>query len=182
MISEKISLATFQQIPAFHNFNESECHQMSEVAYEKSFAPGKHVLEQGKTSQNLWIVLSGKCEVVKDSLHDGPVVLAELEPYSLFGELSFFSPAPHSASVIAKTPLKLLCITRVDYDDLIRDGVAAAYKLAYNVVGDVASRLRRMDDWIAELSGRGEHHDETKPEKQPEWRAFREKLFTGWNL
>ena len=53
---------------------------------------------------------------------------------------------------MAKLPVKLLSISRPDYDDLIRDGVAAAYKLAYNVVEDVASRLRRMDEWIAELS------------------------------
>ena len=81
------------------------------------------------------------------------MVLAELEPYSLFGEMSFFSPAPHSANVVAKTPVKLLSIARSDYDDLIRDGVSAAYKLAYNVVESVADRLRRMDEWIAELAG-----------------------------
>ncbi len=182
MSGDKIPLETFQQIPAFHNFNESECHQLGEIALAKTFAPGKKVIEQGKSSQNLWIVVEGKCEVIKDSTSDGPVALAELEPYSLFGEMSFFSPAPHSANVIAKTPLKLLCITRADYDDLIHDGVSAAYKLAYNVVGHVASRLRRMDEWIAELNARDDRHYEEKKEKLPEWRTFREKLFNGWNL
>jgi hypothetical protein len=56
--------------------------------------------------------------------------------------------------------------------------------LAYNVVEHVAGRLRRMDEWITELST----HDESpvterkEKEKLPEWRQFRSKLFEGWNL
>jgi CRP/FNR family cyclic AMP-dependent transcriptional regulator len=180
--NDRIPSKTLQQIPAFHNFNESECRQLAEIAQEKTFAPGEKVIEQGKSSHNLWILLDGKCEVSKDSNRDGIVVLAELEPYNLFGEMSFFSPAPHSANVVAKTPVKLLRIARVDYDDLIRDGVGAAYKLAYNVVESVATRLRRMDEWVAELSTHGERHDSEDQQKQPEWRQFRNKLFNGWNL
>jgi CRP-like cAMP-binding protein len=182
VIRGQISSAALRQIPAFRNFNESECHQLAEIAQEALFAPGDKVLEQGKRSQNLWIVLEGKCEVIRESPDDGPVVLAEMGPHSLFGEMSFFSPAPHSADVVAKTPLKLLRIERGDYDDLICEGVPVAYKLAYNIVESVASRLRRMDEWIAELASEHGIHAPPHSEKQPEWQQFREKLFNGWNL
>ena len=159
-------------------------HQLAEVANERSFLPGEKVIEQGKRSQHLWVVLEGSCEVMHDSHHDGGVVLAELETLSLFGEMSFFSPAPHSANVIAKTPVKLLSISRSDYDDMIRDGMTAAYKLAYNVVETLALKLRHMDEWITELSASHEAPPtvDSKPEKLPEWRQFRNKLFNGWNL
>jgi CRP-like cAMP-binding protein len=179
--SDRDQCKSIEQIPAFRKFNESECHQMIEIAKQKTFAPGAKVIEQGKTSQALWILMEGRCEVVKDSHRDGAVPLAELEPFSLFGEMSFFSPAPHSANVIARTPVKLLSIARSDYDDLIRDGVVAAYKLAYNIVESVATRLRRMDEWIAELQSNGAKHADGE-EKQPEWREFRDKVFKGWNL
>jgi CRP/FNR family cyclic AMP-dependent transcriptional regulator len=178
---DPIPYAKLEKIPAFRNFNESERRQLVEIAQEKSFAPGEHVIEQGKSSQYLWILLEGRCDVIKDSVRDGAVPLAELEPYNFFGEMSFFSPAPHSANVVAKTPVKLLSIARADYDDLIREGVIAAYKLAYNIVESVATRLRRMDEWIAELSTDHEKR-ETGKEKPPEWREFRDKLFNGWNL
>jgi CRP-like cAMP-binding protein len=106
------------------------------------------------------------------------VVLAQLDPLQLFGEMSFFSPAPHSATVVAKTDVKLLCISRSDYDDLIRDNVPGAYKLAYNIVEGVAAKLRRMDEHFAELAK--EPHCEDR--KHVEWRQFRERLFNGWNL
>jgi CRP-like cAMP-binding protein len=169
------------QIPAFRNLNESECHQLLEIAGERSFAPGQRVIEQGKTSQFLWILLDGKCEVARDSQHDGALLLAELEPYSVFGEMSFFSPAPHSANVVARTPIKLLCISRADYDDLVRDGIMAAYKLAYNVAESLAGRLRRMDELAAEMAADGEAHP-TPDGSMPEWHKFREKVFKGWEL
>ena len=185
MSDSHVDFKVFRQIPSFRNFNESECHQMAEVGQERTFAPGEKVIEQGKRSQYLWIVLEGTCEVSRASSHDGPLVLATLEPYNLFGEMSFFSPAPHSASVVAKTRVKLLSISRPDYDDMIHDGVTAAYKLAYNVVESVADRLRRMDERIAEIW----NHNEPAPtaaapakEKPPEWHEFRKKLFEGWNL
>ncbi len=151
---------------------------MQEIAREKTFEPGERVLVQGKTSQYLWLLLEGQCQVVRDTKQDGPVVLAELGPLQLFGEMSFFSPAPHSANVVAKTAVKLLCIDRSDYDDLIRDNAPAAYKLAYNIIEGVAAKLRRMDDRVAELSAEhdGEDHSHL------EWRQFRERLLKGWNL
>lgn len=179
MSNHALPVETLQQMPAFRGFNPSECHQLLDISREKSFAPGQKIIEQGKRSQYLWFVLEGQCQVVRDGGQDGPVILAELAPYSLFGEMSFFSPAPHSAHVVAKTPVKLLSIARADYDDMIRDGAIAAYKLAYNIVDSVAERLRRMDQWVTELSSSSDH---PTAEKLPEWRRFREKLFNGWNL
>jgi CRP-like cAMP-binding protein len=171
--------ASLEKIPVFRGLNAGECHQLLEIAREKTFQPGEKVLVQGRSSQYLWIVLEGQCEVVRDTPHDGPVSLATLAPWSLFGEMSFFSPAPHSANVVARTPVKLLSIARADYDDLVRDHVPAAYKLAYNIVETVAARLRQMDERLTELATGGNTHGAMPTD---EWHRFREKLFGGWNL
>jgi CRP-like cAMP-binding protein len=183
VIGPSMNFKSFQRVPVFRNLNESECHQLAEIAQEKTFKPLEKIIEQGRDSQQLWIVLDGQCEVTRNHPHDGTsVVLAELEPYSVFGEMSFFSPAPHSATVVAKTQVKLLTIARADYDDLIRDGVIVAYKLAYNVLENVAGKLRRMDEWIAELTDATMPHPSGEAERLPEWRQFRDKLFNGWNV
>jgi CRP-like cAMP-binding protein len=179
MIDQTVSAVTLERIPLFRNFNETERRQLSDIAQIKHFAPGELVVRQGKASQLLWVVLEGKCEVVKypDESPHGGVILAVLEPYSHFGEMSFFSPAPHSASVRAQTAVRALCLDRRDYDDLIRQGIWAAYKLAYNTVQSMADRLRRMDEWVAELASHNPPGD-----RVPEWSSFRDKLFNGWNL
>jgi CRP/FNR family transcriptional regulator, cyclic AMP receptor protein len=169
-----------RSIPLFQELNETECRQIAEVIQMNSFAAGQTVIRQGESSRNLWVMLEGTCNVVKRMSPEGPrsesIVLAALEPYNYFGEMSFFHPAPHSADVVAKTNVKLLRISHVDYQDLIAEGVWAAYKLSHNVVQELADRLRRMDDWVSELLLR-----QKADGAQAEWSEFRNKLFGGWN-
>jgi CRP/FNR family transcriptional regulator, cyclic AMP receptor protein len=182
MIDQSVSAAMLERIPLFRNFNETERRQIADISQIRHFAPGDIVVWQGKTNQVLWVLLEGKCEVVKhlDDSPQGSMVLAVLEPYNQFGEMSFFSPAPHSANVRAKTAVVALGLDRRDYDDLIRQGIWAAYKLSHNTVEALADRLRRMDQWVADLSS----HSPASPagSRVPEWSSFREKLFNGWNL
>jgi CRP-like cAMP-binding protein len=180
MSSTRIGDDVLAKVPAFRGLNAGEQHQMLEIARPKTFAPGEKIIEQGKSSQYLWVVLEGRCQVIRDGQPDGAVVLAELEPYQLFGEMSFFSPAPHSANVVAKTKVSVLSIARADYDDMVRDGVSAAYKLAYNIVESVAAKLRHMDERLVELCGKANEDDNGAAHH--EWRSFREKVFKGWSL
>jgi CRP-like cAMP-binding protein len=172
------------RIPLLSNLNESEFHQIADVARARTFAAGDYVIRQGDQSRDLWIVLEGQCEVVRRLTSNGQsasqqeaIQLAVLVPYSHFGEMSFFHPAPHSADVRASSAVKLLQITHADYADMISDGIWAAYKLAYNVVQQLAERLRRMDEWVAELA-----NNPSAAANVPEWSRFRSKVFDGWTL
>jgi len=184
-MSVAVSPDTLHHIPLFRNLNESEFRQMTEVLRVRSFSPGEVVIRQGEQSRDLWVVLEGQCEVVRRLKNNGSssngegesLVLAVLEPYAHFGEMSFFHPAPHSADVRARSQLKLLQISYTDYADMIQEGIWAAFKLAYNVVQQLAERLRRMDEWVSELA--------TNPgaaANVPEFSRFRSKVFDGWTL
>jgi CRP-like cAMP-binding protein len=192
MSEQPVSIDALRTLPLFRNLNETECRQIAEICRLVPFKPGDCVLKSGDTSQNLWILMEGRCEVVKPRDPDDPYAqglkLNTLEPFSIFGEMSFFHKAPHSAHVVAQTALKLVCIRRCDYEDLIRDGAWGAYKLAFNAVEILAQRLRRMDEWVAELT-------RTQPAAPPppalpdaadnrvsEWSTFRDRLFASWNL
>ena len=173
-----LNLDTLRSIPLFHGLNESEFRQIAEVLRLREFAPGDYLIRQGDESRDLWIVVQGQCEVVRrlnaiDEKHrDGEsLVLAVLEAFDHFGEMSFYHPAPHSADVRASGPLELIQITHADYDDMIQEGVWAAFKLAYNVALELAERLRRMNEWVAELA--------VNPQAAanvPEFSRFRNKL------
>ncbi|MCC7084916.1 MAG: cyclic nucleotide-binding domain-containing protein [Pirellulales bacterium] len=171
-------------IPLFRGLNESELHQIIEVVQARQFATGELIIRQGAESRDLWVVLEGQCEVAR-RLHpdllqatDGEsLVLATLAPHAHFGEMSFFHPAPHSADVRARGAIKLLQIAHADYADMIEEGIWAAFKVAYNVVQGMAERLRRMDDWVAELAT-----NPSAASNVPEWSRFRNKMFNGWSL
>jgi CRP-like cAMP-binding protein len=179
-----LSPETLRQIPLFQHLNNDEWREVAQVVRAEEFASGVEVLHQGGTCQNLWIVLEGECDVVKqidngqgDGSGKHEVVLATLRPNESFGEMSFFQPAPHSAAVRARGSVKLLRLKRADYDRLVEEGDGAAFKLAFSSVQCLAERLRRMDDWVANLLA---HNTAKKP--PGEWVKFREQLLQEWNL
>jgi CRP-like cAMP-binding protein len=190
-MTKQIPIDIFSKVPLFHGLNETECRQVAEIAQYREFAPGELIIRQGQSSQELWVLLEGKCDVVKITSEEKTppeaVVLAILVPYGHFGEMSFFHSAPHSASVRAQTAVKLLKIIRGDYEELIQEGCRAAYKVAYNTVHCLADRLRKMDEWVAELMAKASadgHIVATPTPTGPahEWSIFREKMLTSWTM
>lgn len=181
-----VSLDVLHEIPLMAKLNETELRQIAEICQLVENQAGDYILQYGDESQNLWILLEGRCDVIKPRDPNNPqgdgLTLTTLEPYSVFGEMSFFHKAPHSAHVVAVSPVKLLCIQRRDYDDLIREGAWGAYKLAFSAVASLAERLRHMTEWVADLT---RHQPAPAPSvdgRGSEWTCFRERLFANWNL
>ena len=177
MSTTALSQEVIRQIPLFQGLSEEEANQLVAISQVMHFQPGEVILRQGGRSRNLWVVLEGTCEVTRHGTDGRDVVLATLEPYANFGEMSFFHAAPHSASVRAKSHVQLLRIGRNDYDRLVEQNSLAAYKLAYNTLDVLADRLRHMDQWVAQLL-----EEQSDGRMVCEWSQFRQTLFSEWNL
>ena len=181
MKAASVSFDVIQKIPMFRGLSQAEAERLAQVVGVAEYAPSEVVIAQGQQSQRLWVLLEGKCEVWH--AHDGeqpasePIMLATLEPYNNFGEMSFFHPAPHSASVRAKSQVKVLYIERASYDRLLIEEPACGSKLAINTVASLADRLRRMDEWVDELVSKS-----AASQRIPEWNRLRATLFDGWTL
>lgn len=187
MKREELTDELLARIPMLENLTTAERRQLTDIATLHKARPGELLVRQGHESRRIWIVVDGICEVVRSV--DGndesakQYVLAELTPYDHFGEMSFFEPHPHSASVRAKTAAQLMRIAYGDYREMIDGECQSAYKLTYNIVNSLAQRLRHMDDWVTELLAAAPQEpsqDRTKP--QSEWSVFREKLFGEWSI
>ena len=164
-------------VPAFRGMTEEEIQELLDIAEAKRFHVGEVILREGNSTQSIWIALEGRCEVLKKLDNGEQTVLASLEAPSIFGEMSFFHPAPHVANVCAQDDVRVLRIRRDRFDKLIERGSLAAYKLAYNVVLVLADRLRRMDERIADLvESRGDDG------QIAEWSDFRAKLHGDWHV
>ena len=180
MTEEPIPLAALAVLPIFALMSDEERQQLVDIASNLRFEPGDMVLTEGQVSQNLLVVLEGKCEVVKTTKAGREVKLADLKANDVFGEMSFFSSAPHSASVRALNRLRVLRFERRDYDLLIKENCLAAFKMAYNMIDDVSDRVRCMDDWVSKLMA--EEEEEETAERVSEWSTFRDRLFTDWKF
>lgn len=162
------------KLPIFNGMSEKEIHEALDCARPVEVGPGELIITQGKLVQNLWFIREGRCEVRRRTEKGRELRLAELGPDTQFGEMSFFHAAPHSADVIALTDMKLLRLSRADYDRLCADGNPIAFKLALNSLEQLADRLRRTDEWITELVC-NENYQPTPSE----WTSFRTLIFRG---
>ena len=72
--------------------------------------PGKVIVAEGTTKREMFYILSGEAEVFTDKAGE-PLVLATLGEGSFFGEIGLFLRTPRTATVQAKTDMRLLRIT-----------------------------------------------------------------------
>jgi CRP/FNR family transcriptional regulator, cyclic AMP receptor protein len=158
----------------FKDFTDAERSEIMALAQPVEVSKGERIITQGKQTPNLWFIIEGKCQITRRTEAGSQLKLAELEPFTHFGEMSFFHAAQHSADVIALTDMKLLRLSRENFDKLCASGSPVALKLALNCVQQLANRLRSTDQWITELVCK-ENHQPTPSE----WTNFRELIFKG---
>lgn len=176
-MSASLSDSLLSQRPLFRGMSAAERQEVIGLLELTSYQPGATIQAEGESFQYLWLVLKGKCRIVKKLRSGEERELSLLDSAGVFGEMSFFNPAPHSASVRAVTEVELARLSREKYDMLMRVGSPAAYKLAFNTIAVLIERVRKLDDFIADRldrNGAPEHHEE--------WKDFQSKLYTGWTF
>jgi CRP/FNR family transcriptional regulator, cyclic AMP receptor protein len=101
------------QCPVYGTMSSDERQHVQQLAEYLTFAKGQTVIrERDEIPQGLWMLQRGKCQVVKELSGGAEQQLALLEPGAIFGEMSFFDPSPHSATVRAVdaiTPSRKSC-------------------------------------------------------------------------
>ncbi len=72
---------------------------------------GCTLIEQGRTSENLFALLAGSAQVIQMDIA-ADKVLAELEPGCIFGEMSVLEQTPAVAAVVASSKCWVLALSR----------------------------------------------------------------------
>jgi len=161
----------------FHSVTRDEMEEMLSFSEWEDFSKGSSILDEGNSTRYLWVIQSGTCDVQKKLSNGTEQSLAQLGPYSVFGEMSFFNPAPHSASVVATTDVSTVRLPGREFDELLKQGSTGAKKVVFNTLRVLTDRLRLMDKWTAEMV---ESHGSRS--KNAEWHDFRSKLYSDWQF
>jgi CRP/FNR family cyclic AMP-dependent transcriptional regulator len=85
---------------------------------------GRHLADQGDWAYELFMIEDGTASVVQDGNE-----IAELGPGEFFGEMGVLERAQRNATVIAKTPMRLLILSHWDVTRLRRDSPEAIEQL-----------------------------------------------------
>ena len=81
------------------------------------FEPGEIVFHQGDLGDNVYLIESGECEVLRED--NGALrLLATLQTGDYFGEMAVLSDKTRNATIRAKSAMNILLIPKMDFDKL----------------------------------------------------------------
>ena len=103
------SISLFQKVP------DEDLREIAPFAQEVSVEEGSHLVREGDFSYELLAIEEGEAEVLRGGEH-----VADLGPGDFFGEHGLLERDKRNASVVAKTPMRLITLTGWDFKRMER--------------------------------------------------------------
>ena len=114
-------------------------------ALGKIYADGEAVVRQGETGESMYVVQSGRVEVIQHAEDGTEQHLAFLEAGDFFGEMSVFEKEVRSATVRSAGEARVL---QIDKKTLLRR-IREDPLLAVNLLKTMSHRIRALNAEIA---------------------------------
>ncbi len=135
--------------------------RLADQGVRRSFIAGTQLIVQGDVSDRMYLILEGHVSVERahpDMLE--PLVLAELGPGDVVGEMGLLDTGPRSATVVAIDDTQALELSAA----ALSETVAQHPEVSGALLRILTQRLRSTNDLIEAMSRRTRRQD--KPEGQ----------------
>ncbi len=142
------NLDLIRRVPLFSMLTALQAESVAAAVTKRRFKRGELIVEQGKKSNALFILLTGRARVVLTDARGREVILATLNIGDHLGEMSLIDNEPHSASVRAEVQTDLLVLGRLEFARCLPENST----MAYAVMRGLVQRLRNADKNIESLA------------------------------
>jgi nitrite reductase/ring-hydroxylating ferredoxin subunit len=133
------------RIPLFSAMEPKSLESLEAFTFRRTFKAGDLIVEEGRTGNGAYVVLSGKVEVVRGLAGGNPRTLTTLGPGEPFGEMALLGDWPRTASVRAVEESECLGMDRW----IFLAHLSKEPRLAINMLQILARRLADMDQLLA---------------------------------
>lgn len=135
--------AALEHSPLFYGMTGYQIRKTILISELLEHKDGEHLIEQGTVGRSMYLVVSGRLDVVRHD-GDGERVLASLGPGDVIGEIGFVRATHRTADVRAVGPGSVL---RFDHNRLEKDLAFFPHimaKLNFNISGILGQRLAEL--------------------------------------
>lgn len=117
------------------------------VLEEKSYEPGKAIIEEGEGGSEMYFLLQGEASVLKKSAAGDVFKVATLTSgaHPFFGEGCMIDAESRSATIVANTPCICAVLKREQFDRFCKDHPAWGILIYRRVASAVLARLRKTN-------------------------------------
>lgn len=142
------SLELIRRVPLFSMLTTSQAASVASAIVKRRFKRGEPIVEQGKKSNALTILLTGRARVISSDARGREVILATMRPGDYVGEMSLIDHEPHSASVVAEVQTDVLVLGQFEFARCMPESDS----MAHAVLRGLVQRLRQADRKIESLA------------------------------
>ena len=142
------NLDLIRRVPLFSMLTVEQAQTIADGVVKRRYRRGEMIVEQGRKSDALFILLSGRARVITSDARGREVILAVLEAGDYLGEMSLIDNEPHSATVRAEVQTDVLVLGRNEFAVCLPDNSS----LSYAILRGLVARLRNADRQIESLA------------------------------
>ncbi len=105
--------------PLFERFDDETRYTILDRFLRQGFQPGAHLIEQGKPGTGLFVIATGEVEVTVKKDDGDPVVVANLGPGQVVGEIALIKHQDTNATVTARGKVGVLFLPRDEFQKVL---------------------------------------------------------------
>ncbi|MBL1259040.1 MAG: cyclic nucleotide-binding domain-containing protein [Thiotrichaceae bacterium] len=138
--------------PLGKDLSPAHCETLAAIIEVRDLKKGEELLSEGHVDHTLYVPISGKISVIKDSGGGQEDQLHVLVPGELAGAMGFLDGKEHSATLRALTDTQVFCIEQSKFETLVSSEPTIVYQVMRSIVRDIHGIVKTMNNSHVELS------------------------------
>lgn len=134
------------------DLSADDCAIVSKIVHTKTLNDKEILFEAGTKTKTLFVILSGKVDVTKDTLAGEWTHIHTLNEGDMAGEMGFIDGTAHSLTLRAHGKAELLCLEKDTFEALLLTHPHVVYHIMRAITRTTHYALRRMNDQYIELN------------------------------
>ena len=130
----------------FFGLSDEQIKGIAEVAEQQVYNGGELICREGERGDSMFIVLSGKVDVLKKNREGREVKLATLSPGAIFGEMTLVNVEPRSATVSAVEEAVVVILKNSALSDIFMQDRELLIVILINIARILSKRLREANE------------------------------------
>jgi CRP/FNR family cyclic AMP-dependent transcriptional regulator len=137
LFSQNVKVSALARTPLFSGLSKKELTQLARMSDDMEIEAGHVLCREGEIGQEIFVIVDGEVEVTRKGK---PVKRSGGDEF--FGEIALLEDIPRTATVKAKSPLRVFVLTSRDFRRLVDSSPSVERK----VMRSLARRLVELSD------------------------------------
>ena len=147
-------------VPLFRDLTPKELRILEGLVHIRTYEAGEPVFLESEPGAGMYVIRSGRVDVVLKHNTLNPIILAELEPGDFFGEMALLGDSSRSATAVARERSELIGFFHPDLLEIINLHPVTGSKITFGLAKTLSERLRYTNMQLREIwEIRGQHEE-----------------------